>query len=327
MTVLSDRTLRDRISKHELIPDGRPDRAKHCSYEFTAAAIVKGGSSEFKTITEPGVTISPAQLVWIKVRERISVPPDMVGLWIQTQSLARQGLLLLNISLIEPGYEGHLSAVFVNFGKKHVVIKPTTSIAKVVFMQLDGEAVDKVDSAGFVNYDGWLLEMAANAPASFLQLESFLPNLEERARAKLDAIDAQLKWRSDSIEQEVERRMGLAATQARIEIEKDLRSDVKGLVTRWGGGLLAGFFVACGVVWFGVSSLLPQMTASYSRVDELVENAIQVHDASRVGTLSKRVDTQAAEIEALTNQISDLESKDDDSSSQPGSHNPTQPND
>ena len=64
MTVLSDRILRDRISKHELILDGRPDRAKHCSYEFTAAAIVKGGSSEFKKITEP-VTISPVQLVWI----------------------------------------------------------------------------------------------------------------------------------------------------------------------------------------------------------------------------------------------------------------------
>lgn len=326
MTVLSDRTLRDRISNNELIPDGNPNSAKHCSYEFTAGAIVKGGSSEFKTITEPE-TISPAQLVWIKVRERISIPPDMVGLWIQTQTLARKGLLLLNISLIEPGYEGHLSAVFVNFGKNNVIIGPTTSIAKVVFMQLDGEAVDKVDSAGFVDYDGWLIEMASNAPASFLQLASFLPNLEEQTKAKLEAIDAHLKWRSDSIEKEVAQQVELEGTKVRNEIETELRSGLKGFVTRWSLGLLAGFFVGGGVVWFAVSSFLPQMIASYSKVDALVEKAILVHDAKREDALSKRVATQEDEIKTLSKQLSDLQGNGNKSQLPPGSSKSTKQND
>ena len=47
--------------------------------------------------------------------------------------LSRQGVLLLNISLVEPGYEGYLTTVLVNFGNKNVVISPTTTIAKVAF--------------------------------------------------------------------------------------------------------------------------------------------------------------------------------------------------
>jgi len=298
MAVLSDKTLREKIANNELIFNGKPARATHCSYEFTAAKIIFGGSSEFKTISESGEMIPPARLVWVRARETISVPPNMVGLWIQTQSLSRQGVLLLNISLVEPGYEGYLTAVLVNFGKKDVVIGPTTTIAKVIFLPLDDDTIDKVKPSDSESYDGLILEMAANAPASFLQLESFLPRIEEKAEEKLKVID-----------EEAKRRVDRAATKVKSEIEKDLRGNVKRLVLQWGGLGLSGFVLACGAVWFGVITLLPQLIASHSQVDELVQEAVERQKGSPWDTLSRRFDAQAGEIEALRREVADLESK------------------
>ncbi len=309
MAVLSDKTLRERIANNELILDGRPERATHCSYEFTAAKIIFGGSSEFRTISESGETVSPARLVWVRARETISVPPNMVGLWIQTQSLSRQGVLLLNISLVEPGYKGYLTAVLVNFGKKDVVIGPTTTIAKVVFLALDDHAIDEVKPSDSESYDGLILEMAANAPASFLRLESFLPQLKEQAEEKLKFIDEQLTWKSEAIHKEAARSMGMAATQAKSEIANDLRGVLRGSVVRWWGSALLGFAAACGAVWFGVITLLPELIASHSNVDELVQRAMKVQEARKGETLSGRLDAQAAEIEALGRQLADLESE------------------
>lgn len=309
MTVLSDETLRRRISNNELVLDGTPEYAKHCSYEFTAAKIIRGGSSEMTDVVEPGVTISPAQLVWIRTCERISMPTNMVGLWIQTNTLSRQGLLLLNMSLVEPGYEGYLSAVFVNFGQRKVTIGPTTRIAKVIFLPLDVQAIEKVASKQFQNYDRWLFEIATNAPSSFLQLESFLPNLEERADAKLRDIDTELKLRSKMIQEEVKTRITATTTEAKYSIEKDLRSDVKGLVWRWGGGIFAGLIVGCVVVWFGISTLMPQMIASYSKVDDLVQKAIKVHQTGNLETLTGRVSSQDVEIQGLRKRLLELETK------------------
>jgi len=311
MVVLSDKSLRERIARNELVLDGRPSGAEHCSYEFTAAKILRGGTSKVIEVTEPGVTIAPAQLVWIRTCERIAMPPDMVGFWIQTNTLSREGLLLLNMSLVEPGYEGYLTAVFVNFGQREVPIGPTTKIAKVVFVPLDAEAIEKVDSGQFEAYDRRLLGYAANAPRSFLQLESFIPNLEEKADAKLVAIDNELKRRSEAIQQEVRQRMDAMATQAKENIEKDLRDDVMGLAKRWGGGILAGFAVGCIAVWFAVSSLLPQMVASYSKVDELVQKAIKTQHVDTLDELARRVQVQAAEIQTLRKQFSLLEAKHD----------------
>jgi len=145
MTVLSDKTIKERIAKSELVPKGNPSSATHCSYEFTAAQMLRGGAPRALPISKRGTVIKPAQLVWITACEEISVPSDMVGLWIETQTFGREGLLLLNISLIEPGYKGPLSAVLVNFGKKPVPIFPHTKIAKVIFLSLDDDADKEVE--------------------------------------------------------------------------------------------------------------------------------------------------------------------------------------
>ncbi len=290
MAVLSDKTIKRRIN--ELVPNGNVDNATHCSYEFTAFLMLRGGSNQTERIVEPGVVIEPAQLVWIRARDEISIPPDMVGLWIQTQTLARQGLLLLNITLIEPGYEGPLSAVLVNFGNKKVIIRPDTKIAKVVFLTLDSEADELVGKWDSKTYDAKLLDMAANAPTSFLQLESFLPNIEERAKAKLEVMD-----------KEIERNVATIASETRYSLEKDLRADMRGFFRKWGFGLFAGFLTGCATVLILMTTFLPRLAAEYSGVEELARKASIVQQAETITGLNTRLNTLATEIESLKKQM------------------------
>ncbi len=295
MAVLSDKTIKERINKKELVPNGNVDSAKHCSYEFTAALMLRGGSHESNNVTPKGVVIKPAELVWIKANEEIAMPPDMVGLWIQTQTLARQGLLLLNITLIEPGYEGPLSAVFVNFGNKSVVIDSNTKIAKVIFLPLDNAAINLIENSDFDKYDKWLKDMSANAPETFLQLQTFLPNLEERAKAKLDAI-----------EKEIERSVNDVVKKTRTAFKDDLQGDLKGTLLKWGGGVVAGFLISCAVVWLMISTLLPRL-AEYSKIDTMARKAAVVQQAETITGLRKQLQKQTTAIESIKEELKELQ--------------------
>jgi len=299
MTVLSDKTIKEKIANNELVPNGNADNAMHCSYEFTAKLMLRGDSKKAEKITEPGIPIEPAQLVWIRAREEISMPAKMVGLWIQTQTLARQGLLLLNISLIEPGYKGLLSAVFVNFGNKRVIISPDTKIAKVMFLPLDREAAMLVRKWNYSNYDTKLMDMAANAPETFLQLRSFLPNIQEKAQGYIESIKNEVDTQCEHIKNYAEN----ISERERTKLKSYFQSDIKRFLLRVTCGAGLGFLIICAVIWFGIAKLLPSLIAEYSRVEEIAQKASMVQQAETITDLSTQIHTLETEIESLKKQI------------------------
>jgi dCTP deaminase len=302
MAVLSDKTIKQMIASGQLIPDGGAENAKYCSYEFTASTILRGASDHSELIETSGTAIEPAQLVWIRAREEISIPANMVGLWIQTQTLSRKGLLLLNISLIEPGYKGPLSAVLVNFGKNRVVITPSTKIAKVVFLSLDTAATNAVGSWDSDEYNTALLDMAANAPKSFLQLQSF----EEKADAILDRMQKQMERDVKNLSNAVEE-----------QLEKDLQKGMKWTLAKWGGGVLIGLLFGCGLIWLMMTSYLPRLS-EYSKFDELARKAAIAQQAETITVLNTQLQTQEAEIESLKKRFNDLQTNTNSPESQAG---------
>src|SRR3954469_21798969 len=107
MTVLSDLTIRQSMLRDELVLDGDVSQAKHCAYEFRARRVVYGGVTPEHTVRSidlsrqgaSSAVVSPTAVVWVQSRERVKIPNDKVGIWIQTNSLSRRGLLLLNSTL------------------------------------------------------------------------------------------------------------------------------------------------------------------------------------------------------------------------------------
>lgn len=201
MTVLSDTAIRDRMRVGDLVPDGNPDWAEECSYSFRPGrafiAGEMGSSIEFQSALAMDIVIEPGKMVWVRTSDRVKLPNNMVGFWWQTNTLSRKGLMLVNMSMVEPGYEGDLACLFVNFGNSKVIINADTVIAKIMFVLISGDVEHPFTRhSTSANYDATLRELAVNQPGSFLQIGDLAASLgrqRDDTLAELKLIGADLK--------------------------------------------------------------------------------------------------------------------------------------
>lgn len=299
MSVLSDTTIRDRLSS--LVPNGQASDANHCAYEFTAEKVFKGSAAEPLLVSDSKpVVVAPTELVWVRAKEQISVPNNCVGLWVQTQTLSRKGMLLLNHTLVEPGYRGPLHAVFVNFGKAKVTISPVTKIAKVVFFELDkgAENLVRFDTSA---YDNSILEISANSPDSFMHLSSLAPSLKTEA----DDLLRNLRAEADKLQAETTTSAKAVVTAEFEKQKSEMKDDIKTAALRWGGGAVVGLLLGVAAVWFGLSMYLPRIAAAYADVDGIARRAVQERAAS-LDAASAELRANRAELDVLRKELQAL---------------------
>jgi deoxycytidine triphosphate deaminase len=316
MSVLSDTTIRDRLAS--LVPNGQKDDAKHCAYEFTAAKVFKGSAAAPLIVSDDTpVLVEPTELVWVLAKEEISVPDNCVGMWVQTQTLSRKGLLLLNHSLVEPGYCGPLHAVFVNFGRTKVVINPVTKIAKVVFFELDKSAENlvKFDTSA---YDSLILEISANAPDSFMELSALVPSLKAEADERLRDLQTEARLLQKEIANAAKVDLTAASDkhrdELRAEVDKrksEMTDHIKYLALRWGGASVGGLMLGVALVWLGLGVYLPRLAASYADVDGIARRAVQERGAA-LDAASAQLRANRAELDSLRQELQTLKQQNAD---------------
>lgn len=141
--VLVDKEIQDRAGTEDLITPYRSESTKYCRYNLRAGWAFAPDSGDELT---PDVfangrrtvnwSIKPSETLMVMTRERVKMPSDLMATYSQLNHLAQQGLLLINASVVEPGYDGHLSCFFVNFSKNTIDITPDQEIAKLCFYTL-----------------------------------------------------------------------------------------------------------------------------------------------------------------------------------------------
>jgi dUTPase len=217
-----------------LVSDGDEAQAIHCSYKFLPGKIFPGGhvgDTDFVIDwTDPAAggsnvrySIAPSAVVWVRALQSVRIPPNMCGLWIKTNTLSRQGLMLINSSLVEPGYEGHLSCNFVNFGKAPVYLTPDKPIAKLLFLKLDKNA-EKVFERRFPDYDKMTAETAAQGPSSFLQITDIAASLEAEKKMFVGDTEKQTAEKLARLNEEKTRLVAEAAVELRAKRDQEFES-------------------------------------------------------------------------------------------------------
>ena len=88
--------------------------------------------------------LKPNELVIFQTREKIRMPLNLSASYAALDSVAKQGILLINASMIEPGYEGYLSGVLLNFSSRSFFISPNMEIVKISFNEVNGDVHDKL---------------------------------------------------------------------------------------------------------------------------------------------------------------------------------------
>lgn len=133
--------------------------------------------------------VEPRSLVWVRMLETAKLPANICSFWWQANTLSRKGLMLVNMSLVEPGYEGPLACLFVNFGDRPIRISPAQTVARLVFHELDKEAEKpSQEPVSILKHDDTLADVAVGGSSSFLSLNDYRVEFQEARREAEQAL-------------------------------------------------------------------------------------------------------------------------------------------
>lgn len=290
MTVLSEHTIRSHMANDLLVLNGDQSQASGAGYQFRPQLVIPGGGHEQIHLSESTIAtplglptdvsvrqcyvVGPRSLVWVRMLETVKLPNDVCAFWWQTNSLSRRGLMLVNMSMVDPGYEGPLACLFVNFGNREVRLSAGMTMARLVFHQLDKVATPYSKSVLSSGYDDDLANVALAGSSSFLSLDDY--RVEFQA-ARGDAVEA--------FESLIEKK-----TEDAIDRVKDPINAWKSLgVAAFGFALL--LLALKFVPW--IEGLWPQ------RFEDTVESSVEI--ALQKSDLMERIVRLEAELRNLQN--------------------------
>src|SRR5258708_3728575 len=146
-TLIKKRIADESTAGKKLLRDYDEKNIKHCGYELRLGKVVSPKTGEVLSFEEPlappsakrCVVLSPSELVLLVTKEAVNLPEDLCATYGQLNRLANQGLMILNTSIVEPGYDGQLSCVLVNFSSQQQTLSPNDPIAKLNFHEVQGK--------------------------------------------------------------------------------------------------------------------------------------------------------------------------------------------
>ena len=219
--VLNDADILAAIHEHKLINPFDPGKVRNCRYDLRAGKVFLPETGERLTLRKQTAAptglrtqiartlvgwvgaerverealawrINPGDTLVVMTEETVNIPAHLLATYSPLNRLARQGLLLINASVIEPGYNGPLSCYFVNFSNKAIAIAPGDSVAKICFYELSHPPKHpETLTISSVDYEKSLSDAAQSYPKSFLNVGE----VEKRAAdAATKSVKTSLIW-------------------------------------------------------------------------------------------------------------------------------------
>jgi deoxycytidine triphosphate deaminase len=101
----------DDILTRGLVTGGTVENLKNSTFDLTVGAIIPIGKDAVRTRTrararreEPLTTyfLEPREMVWVLSKEEFALPKDVTGLATLRTTFTKQGILALNVGIIDP---------------------------------------------------------------------------------------------------------------------------------------------------------------------------------------------------------------------------------
>lgn len=162
--ILVDHDIRTLVQEHQLIVEGFNDNnVSNCSYDLTIDKIYADTGKKGHGISE--CDLDPGQVVFVKTKEKLKIPDNLVGIIGEKNSRMRQGLIVAGPHY-QPGHETYGYLRVQNVSSNTIVIRNGDSIAQIFFEQLtskpdkpyDGTFQNEEDYNGLGNYEQAYLE-------------------------------------------------------------------------------------------------------------------------------------------------------------------------
>lgn len=162
------------ILKRGLIVDGKPDALKNGTYDLTVGEIFPVGREEANKQAArcrplSSYSLAPQEMVWVLSNEHFKMTPDVTGLATLRTTYTHQGLLALNVGIIDSHFEGQISTVIINFSDRTRTIKKGEAFFRVMFFEHEPLAAPPRTDKPSTREDV-LSRAAGDFPKNFLNL-------------------------------------------------------------------------------------------------------------------------------------------------------------
>ncbi len=193
--------LRDKDIEHCISTDGLIENAdiennlRNCAYLLRVGEIIDPETGEFSMTLENNIgvdstkvyVIKPNEVVIAMTLEMVKMPPWLSATYSPLDRLAKKGVMLLNPSVVEPGYRGPLSCVMLNFSSVNVTLNQGDPLVKISFQKLTA-APDSLRPLDFSRdeYRCLLSKQATSYKRTFLDVENIkkatIHDLQQQAK-------------------------------------------------------------------------------------------------------------------------------------------------
>ncbi|MEE4208070.1 MAG: hypothetical protein V2I43_02235 [Parvularcula sp.] len=172
----------EQIKALQIVERGSAENYRATGYDFSAGIIIKPGGERVNSYTIP-----PQGIVEIISRERVNIPSNITGVATVKTGLSTQGLLALNIGIIDPCYKGPVSTFLVNFSKLDFRVYCGQVFLRSYYTKLDKETA--LARPEFQNNEEYIREkearMVARFGETFLNVEDIVDNIIKENRLRL----------------------------------------------------------------------------------------------------------------------------------------------
>jgi len=194
--VLNDTDIQNRITSAQLLTDYDVGNIQNCGYVLRAGKVFQpttGAEEVLNTAVGRRKAlvweIGPSECLVVRTEEKVKMPNDICATYAPLFHLSSQGLMLLNASVVEPGYEGRLSCFLVNFSSQRISLAPSQQVAKITFHQLTAAPGNpRPKRLEDDKYEEMLSVSAKKFHKSFMDVTGIETRAVEKAR------DAVKKW-------------------------------------------------------------------------------------------------------------------------------------
>jgi hypothetical protein len=99
------------------------------TYDATVGSIIRCGVE----VQDLNFVLRPRQIVWVVSAETFDMGNSTTGLATLKTQWTHQGVLALNVGIVDPGWNGPLAAAVVNFSSSDFVIERGTPFFRILF--------------------------------------------------------------------------------------------------------------------------------------------------------------------------------------------------
>jgi hypothetical protein len=117
------------ISQRGIVHNARQGALQPTTYNATVGEIISRGNP----ISAAHFDLPPRGIVWVVSNEEFELPDTVTGLATLKTTWTHDGILALNVGIVDPGWYGPLAAALVNFSKHPFTIHKDAQFLRIGF--------------------------------------------------------------------------------------------------------------------------------------------------------------------------------------------------